>query len=343
MKKAVCFLWVIIAAFLGGCSNSAETPDSSPGYNFDGAWYSRDTAELYQFSGGDIFCENHYFTLESGRKTTGGYTAYDNYIDVFVLGYGIYSREVAPMYLVIAEGTEALCSTEDGTGTIYFFRDQSVAERIAKEEQEEFDRWMAEQNSENEAKEQAIIDSKLNPIPVSYDDVLEGHYRRYTVSLEGIISSCSKKEYAYSGDVYTFDVWFWSDKYKEYIQDTYWSFNEDNYASEIMDTIKTLSDGDKVRITVEIYEDDSFGASSTLEIQIITQGNLSDYGIVIPEETVVPEDTTSNSERYVYITNSGNRFHAATCRTVTDSCIKVLYSDAIERGYTPCGICNPMP
>ena len=43
----------------------------------------------------------------------------------------------------------------------------------------------------------------------------------------------------------------------------------------------------------------------------------------------------------VYITDTGEKYHTAGCRTLDESQYPVTLEDAIDKGYGPCGICNP--
>jgi micrococcal nuclease len=43
----------------------------------------------------------------------------------------------------------------------------------------------------------------------------------------------------------------------------------------------------------------------------------------------------------VYITNSGTRYHLEGCSSLRRSRIALSLNDAVNRGYTPCGICRP--
>jgi hypothetical protein len=43
----------------------------------------------------------------------------------------------------------------------------------------------------------------------------------------------------------------------------------------------------------------------------------------------------------VYVTKSGKRYHRAGCSYLAKSCIPIDLSDAVNRGYTPCGTCRP--
>ena len=43
----------------------------------------------------------------------------------------------------------------------------------------------------------------------------------------------------------------------------------------------------------------------------------------------------------VYITNTGKRYHRASCESLSKSKIPISKKDAIAKGYTPCQRCNP--
>jgi competence protein ComEC len=43
----------------------------------------------------------------------------------------------------------------------------------------------------------------------------------------------------------------------------------------------------------------------------------------------------------VYVTKSGKKFHRENCTALSKSKIPLLFEEASEKGYTPCGICNP--
>jgi len=49
----------------------------------------------------------------------------------------------------------------------------------------------------------------------------------------------------------------------------------------------------------------------------------------------------NNSNSYVYITNTGKKYHKYGCRYLSKSSIKISKSEAISKGYTPCSICKP--
>ena len=50
------------------------------------------------------------------------------------------------------------------------------------------------------------------------------------------------------------------------------------------------------------------------------------------------DDTNSYS---VYITKTGDKYHTSSCSYLRKSKIELSKQDAISRGYTACGRCNP--
>jgi len=49
----------------------------------------------------------------------------------------------------------------------------------------------------------------------------------------------------------------------------------------------------------------------------------------------------SQDDPTVYITKTGEKYHRAGCRYLSQSSIPIKLSDAIAQGYTPCSVCNP--
>jgi hypothetical protein len=45
----------------------------------------------------------------------------------------------------------------------------------------------------------------------------------------------------------------------------------------------------------------------------------------------------------VYVTDSGKKYHAEGCRHLTASKTAMTLSDAKDKGYTPCSVCNAAP
>lgn len=142
-----------------------------------------------------------------------------------------------------------------------------------------------------------------------------------------------------------FDAWF-SDG-GGYVCNEDWIIHESDYTEQFIKQFDDIDDGDVVRLyfyvkynSVETLKWAELLEKSTLEEKMI------DYPVIIETEPIETQETQGTTEyidkdRVVYITESGSKYHTATCRWVSDSCIEISYETAISRGYTPCGTCNP--
>lgn len=54
-----------------------------------------------------------------------------------------------------------------------------------------------------------------------------------------------------------------------------------------------------------------------------------------------PVAYAASGDTVVYITRSGERYHDATCRYLSKSCIETTLQAAVDGGYTPCKVCHP--
>jgi hypothetical protein len=61
-----------------------------------------------------------------------------------------------------------------------------------------------------------------------------------------------------------------------------------------------------------------------------------------PKEST-PKDPTGKdvSDPTVYITKTGQKYHADGCQYLSQSKIPIKLSEAVAKGYTPCSKCNP--
>jgi len=57
--------------------------------------------------------------------------------------------------------------------------------------------------------------------------------------------------------------------------------------------------------------------------------------------TIQVQDKDGAEEVYVYITNTGSKYHRDGCRYLSKSKIKITLTEAKQRGYEPCSVCNP--
>lgn len=54
-----------------------------------------------------------------------------------------------------------------------------------------------------------------------------------------------------------------------------------------------------------------------------------------------PEVTAGKRNITVFITKTGKKYHKKGCGALSKSCIPIALDEAISKGYTPCGKCNP--
>lgn len=54
-----------------------------------------------------------------------------------------------------------------------------------------------------------------------------------------------------------------------------------------------------------------------------------------------PISQTENDQLTVYVTESGERYHLSSCRTLRGGGHPISLADAKRRGYTPCRVCQP--
>lgn len=64
----------------------------------------------------------------------------------------------------------------------------------------------------------------------------------------------------------------------------------------------------------------------------IAPSKLNDYGHIIRVDAKAD---------VVYITDTGTKYHRATCRTLKKNKYEITKEEAIEQGYTACKVCNP--
>jgi len=56
---------------------------------------------------------------------------------------------------------------------------------------------------------------------------------------------------------------------------------------------------------------------------------------------VIKPQPSDNKSVTVYITKTGKKYHRNGCKSLRKSKIPISKNDAINKGYTPCGMCNP--
>ena len=61
----------------------------------------------------------------------------------------------------------------------------------------------------------------------------------------------------------------------------------------------------------------------------------------LAQEVVFYEEVTGNQNGFVYITNTGTKYHFENCHHLEISSNHIMYTKAISMGYTPCSNCIP--
>ena len=181
---------------------------------------------------------------------------------------------------------------------------------------------------------------------VTMNEAKSGEYEYMTVAIEGVVGHLDN-QISHGGRYgwIEYDMWFLENG--SYNMDNHsWVLFADDYTEKFWNSIKGIDEGDRVRLYCLVEKDNYIGSYSLKWMELLEKGNLESSGIVyeVIEETKPVEvinPTEVNADDVVYITNSGSRYHTATCRWVSDSCIEISLEAAISSGYTPCGTCNP--
>lgn len=89
--------------------------------NYSGTWYSADTMRRYTFYEGLISCDEGADLMGDGAGLTGAYSFSKGKLLLFDVEMKGMEKEKL-LYLVSADGKEALCDRKDGSGRIFFYR-----------------------------------------------------------------------------------------------------------------------------------------------------------------------------------------------------------------------------
>ena len=73
------------------------------------------------------------------------------------------------------------------------------------------------------------------------------------------------------------------------------------------------------------------------EVSEASEAEKPSEDIIKPHE---PSEIKSEN-RMVYVTKSGEKFHNEDCSALSKSKMEIDYNEALEKGYTPCGKCEP--
>lgn len=251
---------IVMMAILTACG-------ASKAYDFNGDWYSAKDGYLYVFTDGDVFCEENYVTLDSGKKTSGGYYEHENYIEAYIIETIGAGEDVSPLYLIQGEETDMLCSDLEGNN-VFFCRSIEVAQQIVQQREEE-------QEREKEQLETEKRNSAYMAPTVSYDSAISGEYTYEFVSIEGFVTS-----YEYSNLInwYDFDFWCWSDQQNAYVCKKV-SLGADKYTEDDVLQLQKFNSGDKIKFVFEVKPDidsDWISIPRYLYAELIENGDISE-------------------------------------------------------------------
>lgn len=89
---------------------------------FSGEWYSGQEQSIYHFREGLIYCRKYEVPLSDTEAISGAYTFSGK--SIFLFAEGIQGLETAREVFLVENGDECLlCENADGTGMIFFIRD----------------------------------------------------------------------------------------------------------------------------------------------------------------------------------------------------------------------------
>ena len=113
--------WAIPAAILLLIVCALSQPAMDP-EDFSGQWYSSREQCIYLFRGGIIYCRKYPILLSEEASISGAYTFSGE--SVYLFAEGIEGLE-SPRELFLVEHKEEslLCENKDGSGQIFFVRD----------------------------------------------------------------------------------------------------------------------------------------------------------------------------------------------------------------------------
>lgn len=90
--------------------------------DFSGAWYSSREQCVYLFQEGIIYCQKYPIPLSEEAYISGAYTCCGKSVYLFASGIEGLEKE-KELYLIQNREESLLCENKDGTGQIYFVRD----------------------------------------------------------------------------------------------------------------------------------------------------------------------------------------------------------------------------
>ena len=183
---------------------------------------------------------------------------------------------------------------------------------------------------EGDAEEQEEADILSTGIDISADVYKTGHHGSKTSTSDALLAAVSPQYAVISvGE---------GNKYGHPNAATLNKLRADGvsiFRTDEQGTIVATSDGSA--ITWNCSPSESWQAGEPTGSSIGSTASQS--AVVENSDDAARPDT--DADVTVHITNTGTKYHAAGCRYLKDSDIKVPLSEAKDRGYTPCSVCKP--
>ena len=238
MKKTMMGVFLLaICLCLVACSNKS----------IEGTWYAVPEETMVQFTNG---------VVKIGGQPTGQYEKSGNKYIVSFGGMGSNWE----LYTVDLCGTTVLSTSPDRDGVILYCRNLEKIPDIV-----DYIYTRAE-----EANKTAIPNAKL----VTYDSIVEGCHTNELVALEAVICSYQYETIGYKG-YYDIGLAYWSDEKNKLVYDEFpGSVCVEDIKPDAAKQLSSFDVGDKIKIILRVYEDDSFGLSGYIWADLIEKSYL---------------------------------------------------------------------
>lgn len=117
MKRWAIAAAIVLLVIFCTLNRTAVNPD-----DFTGPWYSGTEQCIYHFQDGLISCPKYSILISDGKPISGAYAFAGK--SVFLFAEGIEGLETEREVFLIKTAEESLlCENKDGSGQIYFIRD----------------------------------------------------------------------------------------------------------------------------------------------------------------------------------------------------------------------------
>ncbi len=216
--------------------------------SIEGTWYAVPEKTMVQFANGVV--------------TVGGqpFGQYEKVGNKYIVSFGEAGWNWE-LYTVNLCGTTVLSTSPDDDGVILYCQNLEKVSEV-------LDYIDARAN---EVQKTDIPNAEL----VTYDSIVEGRHTNEVVALEAVIYSYEYETIGYKG-YYDIGLAYWSDKENCLIYDEFpGSVCSDDIKADAAERLSSFDVGDKIKIILRVYEDDSFGLSGYIWADLIEKSYLN--------------------------------------------------------------------